>query len=117
VLRDEIAFNLNIGRSAMGAFGTLLPWFLMAHDGRRTLYLSGLGTLFVILIIVRGLGFAGEANTGASLAVGLLLLVYTFVYDLTIGPVCYCLVAEILSTRLKIKTVVLARISIISLGW
>jgi SP family general alpha glucoside:H+ symporter-like MFS transporter len=108
-LSDENAFNLNIGQSAMGAVGTMLSWFLMAHAGRRTLYLTGLGTLFVILVVVGGLGFAGEANTGASWAVGSLLLVYTFVYDLTIGPVCYCLVAEIPSTRLKIKTVVLAR--------
>jgi SP family general alpha glucoside:H+ symporter-like MFS transporter len=108
-LSDENAFNLNIGQSAMGAVGTMLSWFLMARAGRRTLYLWGLGTLFVILVVVGGLGFAGDNNTGASWAVGSLLLVYTFVYDLTIGPVCYCLVAEVPSTRLKIKTVVLAR--------
>lgn len=36
-------------------------------------------------------------------------MVYTFVYDITIGPVCYALVADIPSTRLKIKSIVLAR--------
>ncbi len=38
-----------------------------------------------------------------------MLLIFTFIYDLTVGPVCYCLVAEISSTRLRAKTIVLAR--------
>jgi SP family general alpha glucoside:H+ symporter-like MFS transporter len=38
-----------------------------------------------------------------------MLLLFTFVYDSTVGPVCYALVAEMPSTRLKTKSVVLAR--------
>jgi SP family general alpha glucoside:H+ symporter-like MFS transporter len=40
-----------------------------------------------------------------------MLIVLTFVYDFTVGPVCYVLVAEIPSTRLRVKTVVLARVA------
>ena len=108
-LSDDDAFSLNIGQSAMGAVGTILSWFLMQYAGRRTIYLWGLGVQCLILVIIGGLGFAGENNLGAKWGVGSLLMVFTFVYDLTVGPVCYCLVAEIPSTRLKIKTVVLAR--------
>jgi len=108
-LSDDNAFTLNIVQYAMGAIGTILSWFLMQWAGRRTIYLWGLGSMFVILVIIGGLGFIDSSNTGASWGVGSLLLVYTFVYDLTVGPVCYCLVAEVPSTRLKIKTVVLAR--------
>ena len=108
-LDDSNAFSLNIGQSGMGAVGTILSWFLMQWVGRRTIYLWGLGTMCIILVIIGGLGFAPAGNVGASWGVGSLLMVYTFVYDLTVGPVCYCLVAEIPSTRLKIKTVVLAR--------
>ena len=92
----------------MGAVGTVGSWFLMPRFGRRTLYLWGLGILFCLLMIVGGMGVAGTAR-GPSLAAGTLLMIYTFVYDITIGPVCYALVADIPSTRLKIKTVVLAR--------
>jgi len=35
--------------------------------------------------------------------------IFTFLYDLTVGPVCYCLVAEVSSIRLRQKTIVLAR--------
>lgn len=92
----------------MGAVGTIGSWFLMPHFGRRTLYLWGLAILFGLLMIVGGMGVAGTSR-GPSLAAGTLLMIYTFVYDITIGPVCYALVADIPSTRLKIKTVVLAR--------
>jgi SP family general alpha glucoside:H+ symporter-like MFS transporter len=79
----------------------------MQHFGRRTLYLAGFAVLFALLIIIGGLGFAHSQS--ASWGIGTLVMIFTFVYDLTIGPVCYSLVAEIPSTRLKIKTVVLAR--------
>ena len=38
-----------------------------------------------------------------------LLLVFTLVFDITVGPVCYAIVGECSSTRLRQKTVVLAR--------
>lgn len=44
------------------------------------------------------------------------MLLLTFTYDLTVGPVCYSLVAELPSTRLRIKTVVLARAAYICAG-
>jgi len=81
----------------------------MRRIGRRTLYLYGLSILCVILIIIGGLGIISNNNVGAQWVVGSLLLVYTFVYDITVGPVCYSLVSETPSAQLKIKTVVLAR--------
>jgi SP family general alpha glucoside:H+ symporter-like MFS transporter len=108
-LSDDNAFNMNIGQYVMGAAGTIGSWWLMSWAGRRSLYIFGLSSMLVILVVVGGLGFVDSNNTGASWAIGSLLLIYTFVYDLTVGPVCYCLVAEVPSTRLKIKTVVLAR--------
>jgi SP family general alpha glucoside:H+ symporter-like MFS transporter len=94
---------------ALGAIGTIGSWFLMSRAGRRTIYVWGLFVMFVILLIIGLTGIAPASNQGASWAIGSMLLVYTFVYDLTIGPVCYSLVAEISSTRLKAKTIVLAR--------
>lgn len=102
------AFSLGVGQSAMGFVGTVGSWFLMPHFGRRTLYLWGQGAMFVILMIIGGLGIPPlSANIGW--ATGALILILTFAYDLTVGPVCYSLVAELPSTRLRIKTVVLAR--------
>ncbi|RSL82794.1 hypothetical protein CEP51_004913 [Fusarium floridanum] len=81
----------------------------MAKLGRRTLYIGGTCVLFIILIVVGGLGFADSSKPGPSWAIGSLLIFYTFIYDMAVGPVCYTIVAEIPSTRLKAKTIVLAR--------
>ena len=80
----------------------------MPHVGRRTLYLWGQIGMFIILIIIGGLGVP-SVNSSTGWATGALVLVLTFLYDITVGPVCYSLVAELPSTRLRIKTVVLSR--------
>lgn len=40
-----------------------------------------------------------------------LIMALIFVFDTTVGPLTYCLVAEVPSTRLRVKTVVLARVA------
>ena len=107
-LTDTNAYSLGVGASAMGFCGTVLSWFLMPHFGRRTLYLWGQIVMFLILMIIGGLGVP-VLSSSIGWATGALLLILTFVYDFTVGPVCYSLVAELPSTRLRIKTVVLSR--------
>jgi MFS transporter, SP family, general alpha glucoside:H+ symporter len=102
------AYSLGVGQSAMGFVGTVGSWFLMPHFGRRTLYLWGQIAMFVILMILGGLGIP-KLSSSTGWASGALILILTFVYDFTVGPVCYSLVAELPSTRLRIKTVVLSR--------
>ena len=80
----------------------------MRRIGRRKLYVYGLITLFGFLMVVGGLGVIPRSNTGAAWALGSILLIYSLIYNFTVGPVCYAIVAEISSTRLKIKTVALA---------
>ena len=108
-MSEANALTMNIGQYVMGFAGTIGSWLLMKRLGRRFLYFYGLIIMCLLLIIVGGLGIISNDNEGAQWGVGSLLLIYTFVYDITVGPVCYSLVAEIPSTRLKIKTVVLAR--------
>lgn len=103
------AFTMSMCQYALGALGTFAAWFMMSRYGRRTLYINGLAVLTALLLIIGFCGLAPKSNTGAQWAIGSTLLVYTFVYDSTVGPVCYSLVAELASTRLRQKTVVLAR--------
>ncbi len=102
------SFDLTIGQYALCAVGTVLSWFLMARVGCRTLYVYGLVPLTVILFIIGFMGIRAQ-NAGLSWGKGSLMLIYVFFYDLSVGPVCYSLVSEIPSSRLRQKTVVLAR--------
>ncbi|CAG5184514.1 uncharacterized protein ALTATR162_LOCUS10947 [Alternaria atra] len=108
-LSTNNSFTFNVIQYAVGAVGVILSWFWLSKFGRRTIYLCGMTSLCVILLVVGGLGFADPSNPGPSWAVGSLLIFYTFMYDMAMGPICYTLVADIPSTRLKAKTIVLAR--------
>ncbi|KAF3353724.1 hypothetical protein VDGD_02887 [Verticillium dahliae] len=108
-LAVEASFSMSLGQYALGAVGTLSSWFLMRWFGRRTLYLSGQLIMLILLMTIGFASLASRDNASAQWAIGSLLLVYTLTYNCTVGPICYSLVSELSSTRLKTKTVVLAR--------
>ena len=103
------SFNLSLGQYGLGVLGTIGSWFLMSYAGRRTIHISGLASLFVLLVITGSLSFAPGDNNAAKWAIGVMLIIFTFCYDISVGPVTYSLVSELSSTRLKAKTIVLAR--------
>ncbi|KAL4779864.1 general substrate transporter [Aspergillus varians] len=102
------SFTMSLIQYAIGVIGTFASWAMMTYFGRRTLYVVGLAILATVLFII---GFISipPSTPAISWATGSMLLVYTFIYDSTVGPVCFSLVAEIPSSRLRTKTVVLAR--------
>ena len=53
--------------------------------GRRTIFLGGLAAIVVSLLIV-GFLAVGKSSTDLSWAIGAFLLIYTLIYDSTIGP-------------------------------
>ncbi|KAH6643348.1 raffinose family of oligosaccharides transporter [Truncatella angustata] len=105
----DVSFTMTLVQYVMGTLGTIASWSLMRWFGRRSLYLWGQLIMFVLLLAIGCTALTGKSNDAAQWAIGTLLLLYTFVYDSSVGPVCYSLVAELSSTRLRAKTVVLAR--------
>ncbi|KAI8716196.1 MFS domain-containing protein [Fusarium sp. LHS14.1] len=101
------SFNLNISLSACYIIGGMICWLLFPHLGRATIYMSGLAFMFCCLLAIGGLGWSDSKD--AYLAVGLLFVVSTLCNMITIGPVCYPIVAETPSGRLRYKTIVIGR--------
>ena len=105
------AYNFALGQYGFNMVGVFGAWFLMTLGfGRRTLYLYGLCGLCAMLFILGFLGLVPDSHRReASLATGSIMLVWALIYQLTVGTVCYSLVAELSTRRLQIKTVVLGR--------
>lgn len=129
------AFTLSLAQFALGLLGVLASWFLLACLGRRTIYLSGQLLTFICVLLIGILAciprqyttvsspshisrsadggvpttHSNDAGGAIPWAIAAFLLIFTAVYDATIGPLCYTLVSEIPSTRLRSKTIVLAR--------
>lgn len=106
-LGNDQAFDFNLGVTTMYTVGTIVSWFFLNRIGRRTIYTGGIALMSLVCLVIGILGFF--ENT--SLAVGSLLIFLNFSYNISIGPVCYCIVAEVSSARLRPIAVVLSRIS------
>lgn len=104
------AFNLAVGMYGMAIVANIICWFLLPRVGRRRLYLSGVFMSLIILIIAGSVGTLPQ-TPAQSWTLGSLIIFLTFIYHMTLGPVCYMLVGEIPSTRLRVKTVVLGRVA------
>ena len=108
-LESDAAFDMTLGLYAIAFVGTVLSWPMINRFGRRTIFLGGLIGIFVTLMIVGFIGIAPASNSSASWAAGAFLLIFTFIYDSTVGPLTYVIVPEISSSRLRHKTTVIAR--------
>lgn len=101
------ALDLNIGLSACYIVGGMICWLLFPRFGRATIYMTGLTFMFFCLVAIGGLGFTTSKH--AEMAIGILLIVSTLANMITIGPVCYPIVAETPSGRLRYKTITIGR--------
>jgi len=66
-ISEILAFRLGLGDYAV-LLGVVPPtYWIMSKVGRRTLYIWGLGGMFVMLLVIGGLGVAGDkGNSGAK---------------------------------------------------
>jgi MFS transporter, SP family, general alpha glucoside:H+ symporter len=113
-LPSSTSYDFALGQYGINMVGVFGAWFLMSLGiGRRSLYLYGLCGLCTMLFILGFLGLVPHPHTKyskpASFATGSIMLVWAMFYQLSVGTVCYSLVAEISTRRLQIKTVVLGR--------
>ncbi|SCV41544.1 related to maltose permease (MalP) [Fusarium fujikuroi] len=104
------SFTLATGMYGLGILGGMISWILLSTIGRRKLYLAGLVAALLILTTGGILSIVLADHSSLNWALGSLIILMTFTYNMSIGPACYVIVAEIPSTRLRIKTIALARI-------
>lgn len=105
------SFDLTLGMQGLAIIGQLVSVALLVYfERRRAIYLCGLVVMFVILIAAGVVSSLNETQATLWVIAGL-IVTFIFVFDATVGPLTYCLIAEIPSTRLRVKTLVLARVA------
>lgn len=79
--------------------------------GRRTIYITSLGFMLIIMALIGGLGIpqAQTHESAFSWGIGSLLVISSFLYYATIGPLTNTLCAEMPSAMLRSKSIALAR--------
>ncbi|PMD28659.1 maltose permease MAL31 [Hyaloscypha hepaticicola] len=108
-LTSKLTYKLNLGGTGMALFGTLVAWFaLMPYLGRRTIYLWGMFTMATTLYVIGILNVKTQEHS-IGLTQATLTLLWTLTFQLSVGQLGWALPAEMGSTRLRQKTVCLAR--------
>jgi SP family general alpha glucoside:H+ symporter-like MFS transporter len=108
-LSTTFSFDLNMVKQALGIVGTLISWVAAGYFGRRTLFFSGLICMTVTMFVMGFVSLCPPSNTAANWAIGALLLCCQLIYEITIAAPTYVIVPEISSSKLRPKTLVLAR--------
>lgn len=108
-LSSHITYQLNLGGTGLALFGCICSWILlMPYLGRRTMYIVGMATETVVLYLIGILNSRTSSNS-VAMAQAVLTLVWTFIFQLSIGQLGWAIPAEVGSTRLRQKTICLAR--------
>ncbi|KEF58742.1 uncharacterized protein A1O9_06668 [Exophiala aquamarina CBS 119918] len=108
-LDTDAAYSLGLGANALALFACFCNWFLlMPYFGRRTVYVWGMAAMAIELCII-GILNPWTNKTSVGWAQAIMTLVWTFTFQLSAGQLGWALPAEIGSTRLRQKTVCLAR--------
>ncbi|KAL3471022.1 general substrate transporter [Aspergillus californicus] len=106
-MSSDDAYKLALGGTAIAFIGTILSWFLMKGLGRRRMYLGGMVLMCSYLFIIGILDLV--SNDSVKWAQSALCIIWLFTFSLTIGPLGWSIAPEVSSTRLRSKTIVLAR--------
>lgn len=109
------AFNLNVGMTGLGFVGTCCSFLLIPRFGRRFLYFGGLCTLTTLLLLIGFLGIAPKKDSINNAVAGLLIL-WLFIYQMTVGPVGYIIFSETSAVRLRGHTVAISLMAYATLG-
>ncbi|TIA27893.1 general substrate transporter [Aureobasidium pullulans] len=111
-LDSSNAFSMNLGLTALGFVGTCAAWPLLSYVGRRPAYLFGTVGLATIMLLIGVIDFAPRSTSAPTWAQCSLMLLANLIYDTTIGPFCYVMLAEVPSARLRGLTIALATVSV-----
>lgn len=108
-LTPNQTYRLNLGSNALGLVAAILSWvFLLPNFGRRTIYIWSTVVMTTILFIVAILNVKTEEHSvGRTQAA--LLVVWNCLFQGSVALIGWGLPAKVGSTRLRQKTVVIAR--------
>jgi SP family general alpha glucoside:H+ symporter-like MFS transporter len=110
-LNTDQTYKLNVGSNALALLSTLVSWFLvMPNVGRRKMYIWGCVAMAIFLYLIGILQGVSHKNPHAiGMTQAVLTLLWVVAFQLTVGQLGWSTPAEVGSTRLRQKTVVLAR--------
>jgi SP family general alpha glucoside:H+ symporter-like MFS transporter len=99
----SMSFSIQIAQPVLSIVGNVMAAAMIDRVGRRDLTFYGLVILVVVLFITGGLATAG--SPGAIKGTVALILIYSWLYNVTIGSTAFTILCEVATSRLRAKTI------------
>lgn len=108
-MSTSTTYSLTLGGLGVAGIAVIMNWFIvMPYFGRRTAYLWGMFTMALTLYII-GILNVWKANRSVVWGQAGMGILWLLLFDLSVGQLGWALPAEVGSTRLRQKTICLAR--------
>ncbi|KAJ5741068.1 hypothetical protein N7493_000940 [Penicillium malachiteum] len=114
-LSSSNAYKMTLGQSGLHLCFNLVSVAVSARWGRRTIYLYGLVVMTLLMFTIGFLSIPKQ-TVGLGFATSAIYLLWFCGYSVSIGPIAYIVLGETSSTRLRSKTIGLARSSFLVLA-
>jgi SP family general alpha glucoside:H+ symporter-like MFS transporter len=107
-LATSDAYKMSVGQSGLHFLCTLLSVFITGNFGRRPILFFGYVGMCMSMLIL-GIMACVHQTSGLGYGESAMFLLWYVFYELTLGPLAFIIVGEISSTRLRSKSISLAR--------
>ncbi|KEF59179.1 uncharacterized protein A1O9_04023 [Exophiala aquamarina CBS 119918] len=98
-----MSFKLQIIQQVLSMFGNVISWYLIDKVGRRALTVYGTVGLTAVLWVMGGLAVGGsQAELKGTVG---MILIYCWLYNVTIGATAFTVLTEVSTSRLRAKTI------------
>ena len=102
------AYKMTVGQGGLHFVCTMLSTIIFTRHGRRPIFIWGAVFMCTMMFIIGFLSLAKQ-TVGIGYASATVYLLWFSGYELSIGPASYIIVGETSSTRLRSKSIALAR--------
>jgi len=97
------SYRLQLAQPVVSIVGNVMAAMLVDRVGRRKLTIYGLAALTTVLLITGGLG-TSKSKPVVTTTVAF-ILIFSWLYNLTIGSMAFTLLCEVSTSRLRVKTI------------
>ncbi|PTB46064.1 hypothetical protein M441DRAFT_32762 [Trichoderma asperellum CBS 433.97] len=104
------SYKVSVAATAIGLLATFIGSVLIAHLGRRNLYLWGMVFMTVVNILI-GILATIHGNEGTKWGQVALTILWVFCYDISVGPAAYATSSEVSAVSLRVQSVALAKVA------
>lgn len=108
-LSVQDAFGMGLGATAVAFCAAILAWVVIGLSGRRRILLSGMAGMVIVLLTISFLALGPSSNHTIPWVQGGLGLVFNVFYNLSVGTLSFTIFSEVSSTRLRGRTIALAK--------